>query len=130
MKEQTKEEETININNIRGEDNFFSTSHIKLENDSKFDASCKIEKKESETLYNQPLSLEIPEVNVNPTENQQVHIENPDKEKLTYTLNTSFNHPFLDMNSGFSPFITNNIHNVSFNNLNLKGKNLFCGGNK
>jgi hypothetical protein len=69
-------------------------------------------------------------VNVNPIEKQGTLVQNENPEKEKVINNSSFNHPFLDMNSGLSPFISNNIHNVSFNSLNLKGKNLFLGGNK
>ncbi len=100
-----------------------------MESEGKIETSLPVENKDAETNCNQPLSLEIPEVNVNLPEKHQEFLinENPDKNKV---FSTSFNHPFLDLNSGLSPFISNNIHNVSFNSLNLKGKNLFYGGNK
>jgi hypothetical protein len=135
MKEESRVEMNKEISNSAN--NLPICNEIKFENE-KIDNSLRSEKKEEELSCSFPLSLEIPDVNVN-TKNGALNSNSMNNEisENNKNVNNSFNqnqyqyHPFLDVNSGLSPFINNNIHNFSFNSLNLKGKNLFVsGGNK
>ena len=132
-----KEESRVEMNKeLSSSENILPIcNEIKFENE-KIDNSLRSEKKEGELSCSFPLSLEIPDVNVN-TKNGAFNSSSINNEisENNKNVNNSFNqyqyHPFMDVNSGLSPFINNNIHNFSFNSLNLKGKNLFVsGGNK
>jgi hypothetical protein len=75
------------------------------------DVSENFTRKENEASASIPLSLEIPEVVVNIKES---------KYQVPYIGNN-----YLDINSGSSPFPTNNVNNILFSTSMLKGKNLF-----
>ena len=122
---------TVKVENSE-EDNKMS-QQIKKESsasDEVKDDTSDIGIKDKELSCSLPLSLEIPEVNVNPNVNtvKEIKEENNLNNNNSESIKPSSSlHSNLLEPPGLSPFISNNVHNFSFNPYNLKGKNLFFG---
>jgi hypothetical protein len=87
------------------------TSQLNKKRNEDSDVSDNFIKKENEAVASLPLSLEIPEMVVNLKESK-------------YQVPALGNN-YLDINSGSSPFPSNNVINHLFSTSMLKGKNLF-----
>jgi hypothetical protein len=96
LEENQDQQQVCQLNKKRNEDSDVSDNFIK---------------KENEAIASLPLSLEIPEMVVNLKESK-------------YQAQAVGNN-YLDINSGSSPFPTNNVINHLFSTSMLKGKNLF-----
>ena len=97
-----KEENILaSVSNKYPSSKVITDNEIKSNNTNKSEVSSSQEKKEVEVTSSIPLSLEIPEVNVNLKETQNDNFFNASK-----SMTPNLNNHFFDYNSGLSPFKT------------------------